>query len=122
MFFIIRDETVLNNCRQTIQIGHAVKIEDYKKNRSGQQNKLYWSLLGIIAKDLGYDLDDLHTAVKVRFLGTEDKFIAGQPITLAKSTRKLNTKEFTELVDKVYALGAELNIKLPTPSHWGFDV
>jgi len=123
MFFILRDETILKNCLDVIQqsIGCTVEIKPYKKTRSGRQNRLYWTLLGIIAKDAGYELDDLHTAVKVRFLGADEKLIAGQLVTVPKSTTGLNTREFTELVDKVYALGAQMGIVLPVPSYFGME-
>lgn len=123
MFFILKDESIIRNCLDVVRNSYncTVEIKPYKKGRSGRQNKLYWSLIGIIAKELGYDTDDLHTAIKVRFLGTTEKFVAGQLVTIPKSTRTLNTKEFTDLIDKIYALGAEMGVRLPVPAFWGIE-
>lgn len=123
MFFIIRNDQVRQNCLDYLKdmTNVTVKIATYKKVRSNQQNALYWSLIGLIAKEGGYETDDLHLALKCRFLGTEEKVIMGKVVTVPKSTTKLNTREFGELIDKVYALASELNIKLPTPQYMGFE-
>lgn len=123
MFFVLKSPQVLANCIASLKefMGYSVEIKPYKKIRSTRQNKLYWSLLGIIAKDKGYDTEDLHLALKIRFLGTQEKTIAGQVYTVPNSTTKLTTTQFTEYVDRVYALGAELGVKLPQPSFWGLD-
>lgn len=123
MFFVLKSPEVLANCIASLKefMGYSVEIKPYKKIRSTRQNKLYWSLLGIIAKDKGYDTEDLHLALKIRFLGTQEKTIAGQVYTVPNSTTKLTTTQFCEYVDRVYALGAELGVKLPQPSFWGLD-
>lgn len=123
MFFILKNDEIIKNCLDVVRNSYncTVEIKPYKKGRSNSQNRLYWSLLGIIAKDAGYEIDDLHTAIKVRFLGTSEKFIAGNLVTIPKSTTTLNTREFTELIEKIYALGAEMGIVLPVPAFWGTE-
>lgn len=122
--FVVRDEKILENVIAFIR-GNGypldVEVREHKRTRTKKQNSLYWSLLGIIAKDKGYDTEDLHLALKIRFLGTQEKTIAGQVYTVPNSTTKLTTTQFTEYVDRVYALGAELGVKLPQPSFWGLD-
>lgn len=123
MFFIIHNDQIRQNCFDYLKglTNVTVEIKQHKKGRSTQQNKMYWSILGLIAKEGGYETDDLHLALKCRFLGTEEKVIMGKVVTVPKSTTKLNTREFGELIDKVYALASELNIKLPTPQYMGFE-
>lgn len=123
MYFVLKTPEILQNCIASLKdhMGYSVEIKPYKKSRTTRQNKLYWSLIGIIAKDKGYDTEDLHIALKIRFLGTTEKTIAGQVYTVPNSTTKLDTRQFGELVDRVYALGAELGVKLPQASFWGLE-
>ena len=122
--FVVRDEKILENLIAFIR-GNGftldVEVREHKKTRTKKQNSLYWSLIGIIAKDKGYDSEDLHLALKIKFLGTTEKQIAGQTYIIPNSTTKLTTTQFGEYVDRVYALGAELGVKLPQASFWGLD-
>jgi len=99
-----------------------MRVSITKPKRSLDQNALYHSLIGIIAKELGYQPDDLHEQIKVRFLGVEEKTVFNQKLIMPKSTTTLNKREFSELIDKVYALGMGYNIKLPTADHYGIEV
>ena len=122
--FVVRDEKILENLIAFIR-GNGftldVEVREHKKTRTKKQSSLYWSLIGIIAKDKGYDSEDLHLALKIKFLGTTEKQIAGQTYIIPNSTTKLTTTQFGEYVDRVYALGAELGVKLPQASFWGLD-
>lgn len=122
-YFVIRDEKILANCIAVLQecVGCSVEIRPYKRKRSIPQNKLLHSLICIIANHCGYDAEELKTAIKIRFLGTAQKTIAGQKYDVPISTTTLNTAQFNELIDKVYALGSELGVRLPQPGYWGME-
>ncbi len=121
MKFILKNDQIIANCIMHIHasMGKTVTIAETK--RSNPQNALYWMLLGILAPAIGHKSEDLHEILKVRFIGVEKKIIDGVQIIQPISTTTLNKKQFTEYIDRVYALGHELNVNLPTPDHWGLE-
>ena len=93
-----------------------VEIKPYKKNRSVSQNKLYWKWITCIGNEIGYMPDELHAIMADKFL--PDVFVeyGGKQIKQDKSTSRLNTKEFTEYLEKIDRFAAaELGIVLPSP-------
>lgn len=97
-----------------------VEIKPYKKNRSLQQNKYMWKCLQIIGDELGYTPEELHEAIKFKFLGTETrKTIFGQEYETVRSTTGLTTKEFAEHMDKIQAFAMSQSIVLPQPDYYG---
>ena len=92
-----------------------VEIKEYKKNRSTAQNRLLWAWYDVIAKDTGYEPEDLHEEMKVRVLGVERKVVRGIELIVPKSSTKLSVQEMTQFLHSVEALAAELGIALPYP-------
>jgi hypothetical protein len=98
-----------------------VEIKEHKKQRSNNQNALYWSWLTIIGKDLGYTSEELHEALKAKILGViERKTVFGNIVNEPRSTTSLTTKEFTEYLNSVETFAMGLGIRLPQPAHYGF--
>jgi hypothetical protein len=80
--------------------------------RTKQQNKYYWvAVVGIPAKDIGYSNEEMHEAYKIMFLRMHKE---GCPETV-RSTTDLNTKEFTEYVEKCRMWAAENGYEIPDP-------
>lgn len=121
MKYILRNDAVMERCIAEIRasMGKTVTIAETK--RSNPQNALYWMLLGILGPEIGHKPEDLHEILKARWLGTRDRVVDGIKITELVSTTTLDKKQMTEHIEKVYALGLELNINLPTPDHWGLE-
>jgi len=93
----------------------SVDIKPYKKNRSLSQNKLYWKWITCIGDSIGYERDELHAIMADKFLPDEIVEYGGKQIKKDKSTSRLNTKEFTEYLEKIDRFAAsELGIVLPT--------
>jgi hypothetical protein len=93
-----------------------VDIKPYKKNRSLAQNKLYWKWITCIGDSIGYESDELHAIMADKFLHDEIVEYGGKQIKKDKSTSRLNTKEFTEYLEKIDRFAAsELGIVLPSP-------
>ncbi len=95
----------------------AVSLEQKRKNRTLQQNKYYWStILGTISDYTGYEVEDLHNHFKAHLLKRE----IGN-LTTFKSTSHLNTKEFTDYIDKIIRFANQvLGIEIPTPEQAGY--
>ena len=66
--------------------------------RSLSQNKYYWGvIMEILSNNFGYDREEMHEALKFKFLkkhGDTDLVTVG-------STAKLSTAEFTEYIDEI---------------------
>lgn len=117
-----------------------VIIRPYKRNRSREQNSLYWKWLTVIEAETGQDRESLHEHYKGKFLarilvrddckyaemshrvkkvrqdGMHD--IADQMrahIMFMTSTSVLNTKQFSEYMDLIEKDAANNGITLPQP-------
>ena len=100
----------------------SVDIKLYKKNRSLSQNKLYFMWLKCIGDDIGYDSQDLHAIMADKFLPDEIVEYGGKQIKKDKSTSRLNTKEFTEYLEKIDRWAVtEMGIVLPSPDDLIFE-
>ena len=68
--------------------------------RSAQQNNYYWKIVEIIAEDLGYTNQEMHSTIKAHFN--------------VKSTKILSTKEFAQFIERIIRWCAiDLNIVIP---------
>lgn len=97
----------LNDCRCELTIRKA------RSKRSNNQNSYYWGIcLPILGDYFGYDSEEMHEALKMKFLrrGACD-------LETVTSTTKLNTSEFEEYLEKIrrWAL-SDYNIVVPLPN------
>jgi hypothetical protein len=87
-------------------------LRQHRRSRSGQQNRYYWGVvLAIFGASVGYSAEELHEALKHKFLRDHPE----SPIPRVRSTTDLNTKEFSEFVEKVRKLAAEMGCPIPSP-------
>ena len=92
-----------------------IKITRYTKTRSVSQNRLYWLYLKIIESETGNFKDDMHDFFKSKFLKSEINIYFGENFVKSGSTKELNTKEFTEYLDKIKLYVSEY-VELPDPN------
>lgn len=131
MRFILNSSEVVKNCISALTQVNTdkpmiVTIKEYKKNRSNSQNNLYWEWLTIISKDTGFTKEELHDRLRLQFLGTTEREVnykidgKVQKVTLKeiKSTTELNTKEFTDYLEKIEATAGIMDIILPHPQDY----
>ena len=70
--------------------------------RSSQQNNYYWSIVKLLAEELGYTESEMHQAIKNHFN--------------ILSTKSLTTKEFSEYIERIIRWSAiDLHIVIPDP-------
>tara|TARA_R100000278_G_scaffold9761_1_gene11620 strand:- start:422 stop:721 length:300 start_codon:yes stop_codon:yes gene_type:complete len=70
--------------------------------RSSQQNNYYWNIVRILAEELGYTENEMHSTIKNHFE--------------IESTKTLSTKEFASFIERLVRWSAiELNIVIPDP-------
>lgn len=83
------------------------------RKRSSAQNRLWWRYMTILGRELGYTSEEMHEAVKLKFLGRED---LSSGLTILGSTAKLDPGRFSELVEQVRQWAhTRLGIYLPAP-------
>ena len=71
--------------------------------RSAQQNNYYWSIVRVLADELGYTEREMHQTIKNHFD--------------IESTKTLSTKEFANFIERLVRWSAiELNIVISDPS------
>lgn len=85
-----------------------------RKQRSLEQNAYYHGVvLDILSKDIGYDHDEMHDALRYKFLQYEN--VAGLKTIL--STTQLSTKEFEVFLERIRRWAAmDMGIFIPKPN------
>ena len=122
---------------------YICELKEPRSKRTLEQNKLFWRLIHLIAKETGEDDMDVYCACLERADALSDYIITayemedelrkcfrgvrfmrkqevnGKECNIYKvylGSSKMTTKEMTELIDITQNLCAELGI-----SYWGFD-
>lgn len=97
---------------------HVMTIEEYRRNRSSEQNRYYWGIImKMISDETGYLPDEVHQLMAQKFLGTYEK----NGHTFVKSTTRLNTAEMEEYHSQIRMFASmELHLYIPLPNerHW----
>jgi hypothetical protein len=97
-------------------IGEEVEVEVRKRRskRSTEQNAYYWSvIIPPLAEHCGYSHDEMHEALKAKFLGQEDM---SRGLLRIGSTTKLSTTEFADYVERITVWAAgELGVVISAP-------
>lgn len=87
-------------------LGHTgqIEIKKYKKTRTNEQNRMYWDYITKICEETGDNVGDMHEYLKNTLLPPRITTVMDKEIKLPPTTTKLNTKEFTEYIEKIIAL------------------
>ena len=121
--FKVTSEEELEHVRK--QIGELdlskaweVEVKPFAFNRSTEQNKRYWALIGELGSFLGYDEGEMHELMKYKFLSYKTEML-GEEIPVIPSTSKLTIKEFVEYLSKVERFAVSLGFQLDL-SQYGY--
>lgn len=89
-----------------------ITIEPDKASRTTQQNRYYFGVIvKILADELGYSVDEMHEALKWKFLKIHEN-----ELPTVRSTTDLSTAEFSDYCEKIKQFAAfELSVVLPDP-------
>ena len=112
------DKKKLFSIMKVLKGEHAVAIKKKRAQRSGMQNRYYWSVvIAYISEETGFTKEEAHQIMGRMFLkyvktvpdGTEEVFV--------RSTTSLNTLEMTEYIESIrtFAL-SELGTYIPDPN------
>jgi hypothetical protein len=112
-------------------IGEDVRVTLRRwKKRTAKQNRYLWGVVYAVLLDglrklaleagevCPFDSDeDLHEAMKHRFLGITLVTFLGESIELPPSTAKLSTRQFSGYVEGIARWAASLSIFIPPPNY-----
>lgn len=89
-----------------------VVLRRHRKPRSLSQNAYYWAVVvPLLAERAGYDDEEMHEALKWRFLQSR-----GGDLPSVRSTADLDTVEFTTYIEQVRKLAADFyDLYVPDP-------
>jgi len=92
-------------------------IKQKRAQRSIRQNAYWWGVVvPLLSEHLGYDKDEMHEALKYKFLRLDAEPDANGLVRM-RGTSTLNTKEFTDLIEEVVTwAGAEFGVVIPLPN------
>ena len=101
----------------------AVQITVERKfaNRSQKQNAYYFAVvLALISEHTGYHVDELHEHFKKEFLPRKLALAAPtgevlQESVIGNTTTTLDTVQFTEYIERIRQVAAEMGIYIPDP-------
>ena len=119
----ITSEETLEHARKVIgelDLNKAweVEVKPFAFNRSTQQNKRYWALIGELGTYLGYSESEMHELMKYKFLSYKTEML-GEEIPVIPSTSKLTIKEFVDYLNQVERFAVSLGFKLDL-SQYGY--
>ena len=118
------DRARLHETVNTLELGKKrfiVEIKVYRKQRSPSQNKLYFMWLHCISEETGNDTNVLHDFFKKKFLPWRSVPVFDDEVLQATSTTLLDTKEFSEYMDKIKEFALKWAIELPNPGDQGYE-
>lgn len=105
-----------------LKVKFTITISRIRNKRSIDQNRLYWLWIACICRETGNDKDDVHEYFKEYFLGYSEKPMFGGSVRHTRSTSDLDTKQFTDYLEKIKVWAArELGIILPEPKDAYFE-
>lgn len=94
-----------------------IRIDKFNGKRSHLQNNLWHSYIDLVAKEIGYEHDELHEIAKYKFLKAEKiDERTGEILPYIRSTTDLSKEEFSDLIDKYIRWVAQtFSMALPVP-------
>ncbi|MEF8811672.1 MAG: recombination protein NinB [Bacteroidales bacterium] len=101
-----------------------ISIKKKRKRRSLDQNNLMWLWLTALENDsgIGYTKEEWKSIFQSMFCPRVTVYVGENKIEKLKGTSELNTKEFSELLDKIRLFAHhELGMGLPNPDEPYFE-
>lgn len=94
-----------------------ITIDKHSGKRSNRQNALWWVYVTILASEIGYNKNEMHEILKMKFLKkqkVDEK--TGECFEYLGSTTELNKTEFGEMINSLVQWASEtFNVVMPLP-------
>lgn len=102
---------------------YGITVSELTTSRSGQQLRLYWTLLGYLAEYSGHIPEELHEAIMRQKFGVKRIHIGDIVQDVRKSiadNARFPTSDMVELIDEVQKLCHKLGVVVPTKQELGY--
>jgi len=116
---LINDE-VIENCIREIRESKGKTVKILAGKRTAKQNDLIHPLVRDIAKETGHGEEELKTHLKIEWVGFVPFMHKGKREMILESTSEYSKEKASNFIDRLYALGNQLNIRMKPPSYYGF--
>ena len=84
--------------------------------RTVDQNRLYWLWISCMARETGNSKEAMHDLMRGMFLGKETVTAGNREAEVPRSTKGLDTEQFTNYLERIRVFAAEeLSVVLPDP-------
>jgi len=134
----IRNRAALIMAGLAVDGTDEVIVQEHKRNRSAEQNSIYWKWLTVIGNDLRNTKDEQHDIYKRMFLipiftrdnqgfadmmasvdgmNATDYDIFSREILKLTSTTQASVKQMSEFLDDIQYNATSLGIRLPAPEY-----
>ena len=93
-------------------------LKPYKDLRSDNQNRYYWGVvIKLLSDELGYFPDEIHEAMKQKFLSIRHVKIGKAEYSIPESTAMKNTTDFEDYLAKIRIWASkDLELLIPLPN------
>ena len=101
----------IESLKEGTEIKYTLGI--YRNTRSNEQNRYMWGIVYMMISDrTGYFVEEVHDAMKIKFLTIEET-----PLHRVRSTSTLDTLEMEEYLSNIRTWASlELEIYIPLPN------
>jgi hypothetical protein len=109
------DKKKLFSIMKVLKGEHAVAIKKKRAQRSGSQNRYYWSVvIACISEETGFTKEETHQLMQRMFLRYDKEMPNGTTETFVRSTTSLDSAEMTIYIESIrtFAL-SDLSIYIP---------
>lgn len=102
-------------------------LSEIKPVRSNDQNRYYWVIIAYLEEQTGSDKITLHEFFRQKFLFYDIVYPLHRlrsevcAFSRYKSTTELNTKQFTDYIEKICVFMADFGIEIPQPKDPNFN-
>lgn len=96
----------------------SIVLDKHSGKRTARQNSLWWLYCTILANELGYDKQELHEILKMKFLKKSKVDEAtGEVFEYLGTTTALSKTEFSEMIEGLIKWASQtFNVVLPPPA------
>jgi hypothetical protein len=115
---VLTNQEAYENYLKTLVGEIQLTVSKVRKPRSNQENAYYWAvIIEILRNELGYTPDEMHEALKWKFL----KIHEGK-IPTVRSTSDLSTVEFEAYMTQIREWASiDMNIYIPEPNEVNYN-
>lgn len=116
-----REEFIREVMKASLDKPYIAEFKVFRKVRSLAHNRLFWMWLRCVRNETGNDIDTLHDYFCEKYLPWNETECFGESLRKRTGTSDLDSKEFSDFLEKIRIEMMEMNIYLPMPEDKGWN-